>query len=219
MFFTDVVILIVTAAILAAVYFFAFCYRDASWPKSIVKTLSVLLLAVAGYLGGAEDLLILALGLSAIGDYLLSRDSEGQFLVGVAAFASAHIAYVALFLTTSGAGLHRLSKTDLFIVAGLVLFGLFMMSALYRKAGDLRIAVCIYVPIILSMGVAALMMPGGYLGVVVAAFLFMMSDSILASEMFLLREDHPLRRITPFAVWSTYWLAQVGFLLAYPVNL
>lgn len=218
MFFTDVVILILTAAILAAVYFFVFCYRGASWPKSIVKTLSVLLLALAGYLGRAEDLLILALCLSGLGDYLLSRDSEAQFMAGVVAFASAHIAYVALFLTTGGAGLHRLSQSDLIIVAGLTLFGLFMMRALYRNAGDLRVAVCIYVPVILSMGVAALMMPGGFLGVTFAAFLFMVSDSILASEMFLLRDGHPLRRITPFAVWSTYWLAQAGFLLAYPVN-
>lgn len=219
MFFTDVIMLIMTAAFMAAVYFFVFCYRGASWPKSVVKTLSVLLLAIAGWFGGAAWLLIAGLGLSALGDYLLSRDQDQLFLAGVGAFAAAHIAYVFLFLTTSGAGVYQLSAMDWKIIAGLMVFGLVMMTLLYKHAGDLRIAVCLYVPIILAMGISALMIPGGYLGVVIAAFLFMVSDSVLATEMFLLRDNHPLRRITPFVIWSTYWLAQVGFLLAYPVGL
>ncbi len=219
MFFLDVKIVILTAAILAAVYFFAFCFKGASWPKTIVKTGSVLLLAFAGWLGGAEGLLVAGLILSALGDYLLSRDSEPQFLAGVGAFAAAHVAYVVLFLTTPGAGLAELSANDWKVVAALMAFGVVMIRLLYQNAGDLRVAVCIYVPIILAMGISALMIPVGYMGVVSAAFLFMISDSILASEMFLLRENHPLRRITPFAVWTTYWLAQLGFLLGYPVGL
>ena len=219
MFLFDVKIIILTAAILAAVYFFAYCYKAASWTKTAVKTMSVLLLGAAGFIGGAEGLLIAGLVLSALGDFLLSRDQEPMFLAGVGAFAMAHVTYVILFLTTPGAGMHHLSSTDWWVILGLLAYGTVMMLALYKNAGDLRFAVCLYVPIILAMGVSALMMPGGYLGVTVAAFLFMLSDSVLASEMFLLRENHPLRRVTPFVIWSTYWLAQVGFLLAYPVGL
>jgi hypothetical protein len=43
----------------------------------------------------------------------------------------------------------------------------------------------------------------------------MPSDRVLAAETFVLAQDHPLRRITPYAVWPLYWGAQAGFLAAF----
>ena len=210
--------LIFIAACAAVIYLIGFCHRDASWPRTGVKTVSVAALALAAWLAGGPGLLVLALGLCALGDYLLARGDEAGFLAGVGAFAAGHLAYVALFLTTPGAEIGRLSFGMYpFAITVLFLYGVGMMIALYRRAGGLRFAVMGYVPVILSMGVAAMAVPalGPLAWVLPAALFFMISDSVLASELFLLHEGHKLRRITPFVIWSTYWLAQLGFTLAY----
>lgn len=209
---------ILLAALAALIYLLAFCHRPAIWPKTGVKTVSVAALALVALMGGAPWLLWLALALCAVGDYLLSRDSEATFLVGVGAFAAGHLAYIALFLTTLGADVsHMSSGVYLVAITALFLYGAGMMILLYRKAGALRFAVMGYVPIILGMGLAALAVPmlGPLAWVLPAACLFMLSDSVLAAELFLLPDGHRLRRVTPFVVWSTYWLAQLGFTLAY----
>lgn len=211
-------ILPATAALAALIYLTGYCHRPASWPKTLIKTVSVAILALSAWLGTGPVLLAVALTLCALGDYLLARDSEATFLAGVGAFAMGHLAYVALFLTTPGALIQNLSNSPyLYVIVLLCLYGAAMMALLFRKAGDLRFAVMGYVPVILSMGVAALAVPavGPLVWVLPAAVLFMVSDSILASELFLLPETHPLRRVTPYAVWATYWLAQLGFFLAY----
>lgn len=210
--------LVVAAATLALLYWARYCHARASWPKTAVKTGAVLLLAAAAWQGGGPDALIVALLLCALGDYLLSRDREPQFMAGVGAFAAGHIAYVWLFLA------HPLARPDLLakmpqpaLIAGLAVFGLVMANILWRRAGDLRLPVMVYIPVILSMGVAVLALPS--LGPLAfahpAAVLFILSDFTLSMEMFVLRGTHPLRRIAPFVVWPTYWLAQLGFALAF----
>mgnify|MGYP001113422864 CR=1 FL=1 len=208
--------LITLAAVLAITYFFGFCYRGASWPKTVIKTLSVALLAMVVFAKGGPLLLGLALSFCAAGDYLLSRDTEGTFLAGVGAFASGHLLYAAAFLTHSLADPNLvLTSGRLPLVIGLTLFGIGMAVALFARAGSLRFAVMGYIPIILSMAVAALVLPAvGPLGLILpAALLFLLSDTVLASEEFLLPDGHVLHRITPFIVWPTYWLAQFGFFL------
>jgi hypothetical protein len=65
--------------------------------------------------------------------------------------------------------------------------------------------------------VAAAMLPpqGAVLLVLPAALLFILSDFLLALEMFVLPKGAGLARILPFIVWPTYWLAQTGFTLAF----
>ncbi len=206
------------AAALATLYWLRFCFRGSSWLKSAVKTGAVLLLALTAWLASAPALLTLALLLCALGDYLLSRDSEAQFMAGVGAFAAGHLAYVALFLSQPATALagHSSALTGGLALA-LAVLGLVMARLLWRRAGEMRVPVMIYIPIILSMGVAALQLPAsGPLGLVLpGALLFIASDFTLSMEMFVLREGHPLRRITPFLVWPTYWGAQLLFTLAF----
>ena len=49
--------------------------------------------------------------------------------------------------------------------------------------------------------------------------LFVFSDFILAQEMFVLPEDHKLRKVTPYVIWSSYWIAQALFLISFTVVL
>ena len=215
---SGVMLVTLDAFALAVLYWLGFCYRAASWAKTTVKTGSVLLLVLAAWLAMGPTLLIVALLLCALGDYLLSRDSEAQFMAGVGAFAAGHLAYVGLFLTHPMARPQVLNTAPhLAVIAGLAGFGLIMAVVLWRKAGEMRVPVMIYVPIILSMGVAVLALPSlGPLALALpAAFLFIASDFTLAMEMFVLRDDHPLRRFLPFLVWPTYWLAQLGFACAF----
>lgn len=204
------------AALLSAVYFVGFCYRGPSAAKSLTKTGAVALLALLAWLGGGPLWLCVALSLSALGDYLLARGQESAFLAGVGAFAAAHLAYVVAFLAHPLADLSlAFAGGRLVLMLALIALGIVMAVLLFRRAGEMRYAVVAYVPVILSMSVAALSLPfDGPLSLILpGALLFLTSDLILAIEEFLLPEDHRVRRVTPFLVWPSYWGAQLLFVM------
>ncbi len=203
--------LIGLAALCSVIYLLRFCWKPASWPKSATKTASVLLLAGASYIADGPIWLTVALALCALGDYLLSRDSEATFMAGIGAFAVGHIAYITLFLTHPAAQIDRLMMDACpWIIAPLVALALIMAKVLFSRAGDLRFAVLAYVPIIVGMGVASLALPalGPLTFAILGALLFVSSDFVLSLEMFVLRDSSSARKFTPFYVWASYWLAQ-----------
>lgn len=184
--------------------------------RSFTKTLAVAALAVGA--AGGPAWLVVALGACALGDWLLSRDGDAAFMAGVAAFAVGHLAYIVLFLT------HPLADTSLLalpgrtaLAAGLIVLGVVVAVVLFRKAGDLRVPVLGYVPVIIGMGLAALSLPrdGALMLVLPAALAFVLSDLILALETFVLPQGHAALRFTPYLVWPFYWAAQAGFYLAF----
>ena len=70
--------------------------------RSIRKSLPVALFAMAAVAEGAPVLLIAALALSAVGDFALSRPGSKAFLIGMIAFAAAHLAYIIVMVTLGG---------------------------------------------------------------------------------------------------------------------
>ncbi len=213
---TDMTLIFLAAAFCALAYL-AICARPGkSWLKTVLKTLSVLLLSAIAFQEVGLMLLAVALISCAVGDFFLSREGDESFLSGVGSFALGHLAYAALFWLHPEADLQRISDGWPLVIA-LVLLGVVMAVVLFRKAGPLRFAVLLYVPIIMLMGVMAMGMPfeRGFILILPAALLFIVSDFILAQEMFVLPADHQLRRITPYAVWSTYWSAQALFLIGF----
>ncbi len=211
-------VFVLAAALCALVYWTRYCHAPPSTAKSVVKTAAVLLMAVAAWVPWGSGGLIIALCFCALGDFLLSRAGERAFMAGVAAFAAGHLAYVHLFLT------HRLARPEaLFsgihvpIIAVLLVIGGVMAVVLWRRAGALRWAVLAYIPVILSMAIAVLALPG--IGALEFAFLgaalFLISDLILAFETFVWRKGSAVARVAPFLVWPTYWLAQFAFYLAF----
>lgn len=200
----------------AALIYLPFSPRESGFARSLFKTLSVALLALAALLAGAPLLLTLALALCAAGDYLLSRETEATFMMGVGAFAAGHLTYVALFLTRSESNLALLGDAPISVIC-LIALGIGMTVLLTPRAGDLKGPVLAYIPIILAMGLAALTLPGtgALIWVWPAAVAFMASDTILATEKFLLSDNHPARRLTPFLIWPLYWGAQAGFFAAF----
>lgn len=214
------------AAAFALIYWVGFCYRGASAMKSAVKTMSVLLLTVAAWQMGGPVMLIAALFLCMLGDFLLSLEGDVPFMAGVGAFAGGHIAYVTLFLTHPRADTARIFTGDHGLyIAILAFLGLYMIATLWRRAGNLRVAVVIYVPIILAMGlcVLAVQTPTGAtvdLNLFArlawwGALFFILSDLTLAYEKFVFTEASKAKKLAPFVVWPTYWGAQVLLLVAF----
>ncbi len=200
---------LVGLSLIAAIWFGCrYCWQPPSIAKSIIKTASVAGLAIAGVVLAAPPLLVAALALGAMGDFFLSRSGDRAFLAGLSAFALAHLAYIALLLQV-GASV----SADL---PGLivVLLGSVMAALLFRTTGKLRWPVVGYVAIIATMGLLAVGLPAGHALALLAALLFMLSDTVLGFEYFILPRQSRLRAATPFVIWATYWSAQALFLAA-----
>ncbi len=207
--------LIVICAGLALAYL-PLASRPASPIRSFLKTASVVGLALSAAISGAVGLAV-ALGFCALGDLLLSREGDRAFTGGVAAFAAGHVAYICLLTFHPKSNPVQLFEWPANLgVLLFVLLGLGMTRVLAPRAGALRGAVLLYIPIILGMGLAALTLPqtGPLLLVLGSAIAFITSDVILAAERFLLPADHPMARIAPWLIWPLYWIAQAGFLIA-----
>ncbi|CAD0183371.1 YhhN-like protein [Ruegeria sp. THAF57] len=190
--------------------------KPASGLRSVLKTLSVAILALIAARQGAPLLLTTALALCAVGDALLSRDSDSTFMAGIGAFAAGHLAYIALFLS------HPSSETALILDRpgffwSLIILGIIAATLLAPRAGELKVPVLGYIPIILGMGLTVLAVPdiGPLRWALPAALAFIASDLILATEKFLLPPNHPSLRFTPYMVWIFYWGAQAGLLIAF----
>ncbi|MES0825232.1 lysoplasmalogenase [Ruegeria sp. SCP11] len=189
---------------------------SASTMRSLLKTAAVALLAATALLASAPLLLVVALALCAIGDALLSFETDETFMAGIGAFAAGHIAYIALFLSHPSSDLTLIFDKPGYFWS-LIILGLVAATLLAPRAGDLKGPVLGYIPIILGMGVTVLAVPetGALRWALPAALAFIASDLILATEKFLLPPDHPALRITPYMVWPLYWGAQVGLLFAF----
>ncbi len=205
---------VLTAALLiiavgaAVAYAVLFLPPQASWPRSILKTLPLACGALVALQLGAPLLLFAGMALSAAGDFALSRDGEKWFLAGLGAFLAAHLAYIALFATLAEGDWGR---ARWFGTAALAVYGAVYLALIWRRLGDMRWAVAGYVATILGMGVAAI--ATGDLFLILGAVLFIASDSILALEMFVFADRR--RRWTASAIWETYIAAQFAIALPF----
>jgi uncharacterized membrane protein YhhN len=172
--------------------------RDPSALRSLVKTLPVTLFAGAA-LGAGAPLLALALALSAAGDLALSRPGRLAFPLGLAAFALAHLAYLAVFL-----GLNPGAWPPLWAALPVLALAASTELWLAPQTGALKPAVRLYTLLIALMALAALpLLP---LAIPFGAVLFLGSDFLLAVQTFRLGGRGP-GWIGP-AIWALYLAAQ-----------
>lgn len=200
--------LIMLSIISALAYLFWGCRQPVSIAKSTIKTLSIAALACLAFLMDGPLFLVAALAFSALGDALLSRDGDGMFLAGMAAFFTAHLAYIPFFLSLGG-GFETIISRGYWAVVIVIYAGL-MYRMLWPGLGTFRLPVAGYSMVIALMGLAALSLPlAGATGLIMlGAASFILSDTILAIEKFRLTETHALRRVTPYGVWFFYWGGQ-----------
>lgn len=198
--------LLILSLMSAIAYGAVYTVRPDGFFRSLTKTVAVSALALVALLSSSPLLLFGALALGSAGDFFLSREGDRAFLAGLGSFALAHVFYVILLVDLGGfASLVNPMAIGLLILA----FG--MGSALFLKAGDLRWPVVIYVAIIAAMGLAAFGLPDIRVLSLIAAVLFIVSDTVLAFELFLLPAQSTARRATPYIIWVTYFAAQFLF--------
>lgn len=203
----------------AAVLYAVLLPQPVSWRRTAAKTLSTGLLALIAFHTGGPWLLVAGLALSALGDFFLAHHDDRSFMAGLGAFLVAHLAFVALFAMHDPAAASALPVTVLPRAAALVLsvatagWALFLASRLMPVLDKpMRAPVAVYVAAIVAMAATAFLFQP--LGVVAGALLFVASDSVLAIERFLMREDDPRQRAAHLFVWVTYYIAQAAFLVA-----
>ena len=194
--------------ITAVAYLFA-NWLDYDAAALVLKPMPVLLLLAgvlregrlgrAGRLGRTAQLVALGLGLSAVGDVLLSW-SDAMFVPGLVAFLAAHLAYIGAFVrqdTSPAAGW--------LVPVAVATGGVF--AVLYDGLGEMLAPVAAYVVVITGMAWRAGALVGRVQGggaAALGALLFVVSDSMLALDRF----GHAF----PFAgeaVMASYWAAQL----------
>ncbi|MBU2913899.1 lysoplasmalogenase [Reichenbachiella agariperforans] len=150
-----------------------------------------------------------ALVFSFVGDSVLMYDQPIYFMIGLGAFAVAHVFYMVSFsgaVASGVAGPILLSK-GLYAIPFLTVYGI-LMSALWPTLGTFKIPVAVYALILIGMALSAVYRNGrsgqqGVSQVIFGAILFLLSDSLLALNKFYM----PMANA---GIWvmSTYLLAQ-----------
>ncbi len=201
-----------TAALFATSVALALFYGAIWLPRSLgpvratLKTVPVALLTVLALYSGQPLMLAVALGLSAVGDWLLAHEGERPFLGGLAAFLLAHLAYCVLFAAGQDP---EWSASAPFLAGAVLVLGLAfsVFSRLRPHLGNMRLPVAIYAGAIAAMAITALsrgpdpLLLGG-------VALFLASDIVLASERFVLTGDSPWRRWSAPFIWHAYYAGQ-----------
>lgn len=194
----------------AAAYGLFFLDRPASWLRAGVKTLFMGALAAAFVAGGAHPLLLIALIASAAGDFFLAFDKKWLLPFGILSFLIAQLAYFAIFAALwffagDNSPLEPRYAAMTLICATSVGFLIWMAP----KLGWMAFGVAPYALAITAMAVMAMWLPWTGWPAMLGAILFLISDFVLATELFRLPPEAPVRRITAPVVWWTYAAAQV----------
>jgi uncharacterized membrane protein YhhN len=153
-------------------------------------------------------LVVIGIGLSVIGDAALLAKGNGAFMIGLAAFLLAHIAYVIAFARLSVFSPHVIGVAVVMAVVTTT-----MLRAIWKGAAGLHAPTVAYGLVISAMVVSASATLGGPLPAALyaalGAVLFYVSDASLALNKF--------RRPFAHAAWLTlgvYWVGQLGIAVA-----
>jgi uncharacterized membrane protein YhhN len=181
---------------------------DAVLERITKPTFVLLLLGLAWSLytqGRATDAptllpVLLALGLSLVGDVALLDATEGRFLLGLGAFLLAHVAYVwaVLELDPRPGFPWALLAAVPFVVVLYARVGRHVVAGAGRDRGPVFVYVLVLVVLVLAAATR------GDWAVLAGAATFLVSDTILGHDRFV-RE----RPWAPVAVMVTYHTAQV----------
>ncbi len=199
-------------AIVSAVIHLRAEYLGPDWQIYVFKPLTVICILLIAVLverpvsSSYKRWIIVALGLSLVGDVLLMLPVD-LFLPGLVVFLLAQVVYVAAFWIDSPR-----QRGPSWAPIPYVLYGVIVFSLLLPGLDDMQIPVLVYVVVICLMGWLALrrwrMVPNlPALLAAIGALFFLLSDTALAVNRFL----QPFEA-APAVVLVTYYIAQ--YLLA-----
>jgi len=200
------IILSILAALSAALTIVA-KYRADKRLETVFKPLTMVFIILIALLDddplSTRYQVLIALGLlaSLVGDVFLIGDTPRRFLYGLLSFTAAHLLYIIAFTVEGG-------TAPLIYIVPFILYGVVFIIWLWPSLGVMRGPALLYVGVILIMAwQAANRFLGprldGSLLAMIGAYLFVLSDSVLAVERF-----RGGWRSAPFWVLSTYFAAQ-----------
>lgn len=211
--------LVALGAAAAAAYGLYFLRRPSSWLRAGVKTLAIGAPAAGFVVAGAPFPLVLALAASALGDFFLEFGKKWLLPLGILSFLIAQLVYFVIFAAIWFFSGDNSPLWPRYVAMGVVIatsVGFLIWMA--PKLGWMAFGVVPYAIAITGMAAMAMWMPWIGWPAMLGAVLFVVSDFVLATELFRLPEDAPVRRITAPVVWWTYVGAQAlivtGILLA-----
>lgn len=203
----------------AAAYGTYFLRRPVSLVRAGVKTLAIGAPAAGFIVAGAPLPLVLALVASTLGDFFLAFDKKWLLPLGIFSFLIAQLVYFVIFTALwffSGDNSPLLPRY--IAMAALIATSIGFLVWMAPKLGWMALGVVPYAIAITAMAAMAMWMPWDGWPAMLGAVLFVVSDFVLATELFRLPEDTPVRAVTAPVVWWTYVGAQAlivtGILLA-----
>lgn len=209
-FGTTSLMLLAAGAAAAAAYGVFFLQRPPSLLSAAVKTAFMAALAAAFALADAHPLLLIALMASALGDLALAFDKKALVPFGILSFLIAQLAYCFVFLALwiiapDGSPLWPRYAA----MAAIVVTALGFLIWMAPKLGWFALGVIPYSAAITAMACMAMWLPWAGWPAMLGAVSFLVSDFVLAVELFRLPPEAPVRRITAPVVWWTYAGAQL----------
>jgi uncharacterized membrane protein YhhN len=172
---------------------------------AVVLLLIALALAIDPRDPTARTWFVIALVCSLAGDVFLMLPRD-LFVLGLAAFLLAHLAYV-VGMVVDGVSVTRLLAGVLLIAIGILLLGTQIVRAAYAAEPALAVPVMAYIGVISAMVVAAI--GTGEPLAITGALLFYASDALIGWSRF-------VREYTwaPVVIMITYHLGQLGLVLS-----
>jgi uncharacterized membrane protein YhhN len=182
-----------------------------AWPAGLAKVAlkTAFMASLAAAFWGAPPPFFLALAFSALGDLLLAFDKKWTLGLGILCFLLAQLCYAVVFFALwmfSGDNSPLWPRYAAMIAMGV--FALVYFVWLWPKLGLMALGVGPYTLAICAMAFAACWLPWQAWPAMLGALLFVISDGVLAAELFRLAPGAPERAVTGPVVWWTYAAAQ-----------
>jgi uncharacterized membrane protein YhhN len=144
--------------------------------------------------------ILIGLVFSAAGDILLELGPESLFLYGLGAFALAHLSYFWAFSYR-----FRLDPRRYGIAAIIIVIAILVYVSISDSINELAGPVIVYVGIITLMAVTAAVRDSASTWMAWGAFVFMLSDGLIAYNKFVVGGELPLAHLW---IMITYYAAQ-----------
>lgn len=191
----------ITYTVFSLIYLIALNWEPfvASWVIKIAPFFVILYLLLTLLQGKIRVLAVAALLFSMSGDILLNMN---LFVPGLASFLVAQLIYTSIFI--QGFNSFERRRPLLFLLLGHMALMVYLLTP---ELGELFIPVMAYLVVIGAMGMTSVVSKYPTKWLVVGAFLFILSDSLIAINKFLM----PLP-LADYLIMSTYYGAQLGIL-------